>query len=217
MKIALILLSVLMLCLVAGCSDEDSDNGTEPVAEPDTPAGLAVTATDLMSLTLSWDTVSDADEYLLYRSDTEMGTYAEVYSGAAAGFIDNNVMYATSYWYKVSAENSGGESDLSAAVPGSTDVPYGFVISGSPSGAFDVPFTYLDQFNGKPQYQSNPIGLRIVCPSSGDQAGLWVFYDQIEGMNTFYHPTGSAYPPQTGWRYVYGDAVTSIFLTPTAP
>ena len=115
MKITLVLLSVLTLCLLAGCSDEDSNNGTEPVAEPDTPAGLSVTQEELTSLTLSWDTVDDATEYKLYRSDTELGTYAEVYSGAAAGFIDNTVLYARTYWYKVSAENSGGESALSAA------------------------------------------------------------------------------------------------------
>ncbi len=217
MKITLILASILLLCLVAGCSDEDSDNGAAPVTEPDTPAGLAVTATALMSLTLSWDTVDDAAEYKLYRSDTETGTYAEVYSGAAAGFIDNTVMYATDYWYKVSAENSGGESDLSAAVLGATDIPTGFTVSGSPSGGVDAPYSYLDMFNGKPRYQSTPIGLWIVVPSTGPQANLWVIHDQIEGINIYYHPTVTDYPSQTGWRYVYGDAETSIFLTPTGP
>ncbi len=214
MKITSILLSVLMLCLVAGCSDEDSDNGAAPVAEPDTPAGLAVSATAVMSLTLSWDTVDDATEYKLYRSDTELGTYAEVYSGAAAGFVNSGLLYASDFWYKVSAENSGGESDLSPAVYGSTDNPAGFQISGSPGGGVDYPYNYYDIINGKPHYRSNPIGLNILVSSTGPQANLWVINDQIEGINMYYHPTVTDYPSQTGWRYVVGDAETSILLTP---
>lgn len=213
MKITLILLSILILCLVAGCSD-DEETITPKVDEPDMPLGLAVTGETLTSLTLSWDTVADADEYNLYRSDAASGTYTEVYSGAAAGFVDTPLPFASDYWYKVSAENSGGESDLSAAVTGSTDIPAGFQISGSPSEGVDYPYNYYDIVNGKPHYRSDPIGLNIIVPSTGPQANLWVIYDQIEGINMYYHPTVSYYPSTTGWRYVNGDAETSILLTP---
>lgn len=218
MKIKLLVTTVLSICLLAGCSD--SDNGTPPasptVLAPDTPAGLAVTATGLTSLTLGWDVSSRATSYTLYRAPSGSGTYAEVYSGAANGFVNVNLGYATSYDYQVCAENSGGESNPSTAVSGTTDTPSGFTVTESPSGSVDYTFNYYDDFNGCPRYQSDPIGLWIVVPPSGAQAGKWVFYDQIEGMNLYYHPEGelSDYPPQTGWRAVYGDTQTNTLLTP---
>jgi hypothetical protein len=200
--------------LLSGCSESESDNGTAPVSAPDTPTGLAVLETGLTSLTLSWDICSGATGYTLYRSTSASGTYTEVYSGAVAGFLDSGLGYAATYYYQVSAGNSGGESDPCAVVNGTTDTPTGFTVTGSPSGAVDYTFNYLDVFNGKPRYQSNPIGLWIVVPSSGDQAGSWVFYDQIEGMNLYYHAGVSDYPPSAGWNAVYGGTSTNTLLTP---
>lgn len=216
MRPKFIVSSIVVLFLLAGCSESDSDNGTTPVSVPDTPSGLSVTGTGLTSLTLSWDVTDGATAYKLYRSETETGGYSEVYSGAAAGVLDDDLVYATTYYYQVGAANSGGESDPSTAVNGTTDIPDGFTVTGSPSGAVDYTFNYLDEFNGKPRYQSNPYGLWIVVPSGGDQAGLWCFYDIIEGMNVYYHSTASDYPPPTGWRAVVGDIETSILLTPFA-
>jgi hypothetical protein len=214
MRTAIIVSAAILLCLSAGCSESDSDNGTGPSSAPDTPLGLAVTGTSLTSLTLAWDVTDDATGYKLYRAESESGSYTEVYSGAAAGYLDNGLVYATTYWYRVTARNSGGESDPSNPVSGATHIPDGFTVTGSPSGAVDYTFTYHSMLNGKPWYQSDPIGLNIIVPSSGAQAGLWVFNDQIEGINLYYHPTASDYPPPTGWRAVVGDTETSIVLTP---
>lgn len=210
----IIVSAITLLFLLFGCSEDDSDSGTTPASIPETPTGLSVTGTELTSLTLSWDVVDDATSYTLYRSETVSGGYSEVYSGAAAGFMDDVLLYATTYYYQVSAGNSAGESDPSTAVSGTTDIPDGFIVTGSPSGNVDYTFNYYDIFNGKPRYQSDPFGLWIVVPPAGDQAGLWCFNDQIEGMNLYYHPTVSDYPPPTGWRRVYDDAATSILLTP---
>jgi hypothetical protein len=217
MKIKLLVTAMLSICLLVGCSD--SDNGTAPVSPPvsipDTPTGLAVTATELTSVTLTWDVSSGATSYTLYRALSRSFSYTEVYSGAANGFVDGSLDYATSYDYQVCAENSAGESNPSTTVSGRTDTPSGFTVTGSPSGNVDYTFNYLDDFNGCPRYQSNPIGLWIVVPSSGPQAGKWVFYDMIEGMNLYYHPETerSDYPPQTGWCTVFGDARTNTHVT----
>lgn len=218
MKVKFLATAMLSICLLAGCSD--SDDGTPPlsppVSAPDTPTGLAVTTTGLTSLTLAWDVSTDATSYTLYRAVYRSGIFTEVYSGAANGFADDNLPYATSYEYRVSAENSGGESDQSSAVRGTTETPSGFVVTDSPSGHVDYTFNYLDNFNSHPRYQSNPIGLWIVVPTSGPQAGKWVFYDQIEGINLYYHPETelSDFPPQTGWRAVNRDTETSTQVTP---
>jgi len=212
MRIVIILSSIVLMCLLSGCSD--SDNGTAPASAPDTPAGLSVTDTGLAILTLSWDASDDATEYNLYRSESASGTFHLIYPGALMEITDYNLICGTTYYYQVSAENSTGESDRSAAVNGTTGIPAGYTVTGSPSGAVDYTFNYLDDFNGHPRYQSDPVGLWIVVPSGGDQAGLWCFYDQIEGMNLFYNTADSDYPAPSGWYTVLGDSRTTIQLTP---
>jgi hypothetical protein len=214
MRTALVLSFIVLMCGLSGCSDSDSNNVTTPVDPPDIPAGLAVVGTGVTSLTLSWDACDDATGYKLYRSTTPSGSYTEVYSGTAADFVDSGLGYAVTYYYQVSAWNPGGESDCCTAVSGTTDAPGGFTVTGSPSGAVDYTFNYLDVFNGKPRYQSDPVGLWIVVPVAGDQAGMWVFYDQIEGINLYYHAGVSDYPPSSGWGIVPGGTRTTILLTP---
>lgn len=214
MKIKFFVTAMLAISLLAGCSD--SDNGSAPALTPDAPAGLAVTATGLTSLTLGWNVSSGATSYTLYRALSPSGNYTAVYSGAANGFVDSDLVYATSYDYKVCATNSAGESDPSSVVTGTTDLPSGFIVTNSPSARVDYTFNYLDEFNGHHRYQSDPVGLWIVVPVSGDQAGKWIFYDQIEGINLYYNSAAdlSDYPPPTGWSAVLGNTRTMILLTP---
>jgi hypothetical protein len=214
MKTVMIVSSILLMCLLSGCSDSDSGPGTAPEPVPAAPSGLAVTDEGLMSMTLSWNTSDNATGYKLYRSESPSGDFVQVYSGALTEVVDAGLEYVKTYYYQVSAVNSSGESVRSANVNGTTDTPAGFVVSGSPSGRVDYTFSYNDIFNSKPRYQSNPIGLNIMVPISGDHAGQWCFYDQIEGIVMYYHPTDSDYPAQTGWIAVLGDTPTQIYLTP---
>lgn len=216
MKTVMIVSSVFLMFLLSGCSDSDSDNGTAPQPDPATPSGLAITDEGLLSMTLSWDTADNATGYKLYRSETAAGEYVQVYSGALTEVVDAGLAYANTYYYQVSAVNASGESARSASVNGTTDTPAGFTISGSPSGDVDGTFNYYALFNGKPHYQSDPIGLNIIVPIGGDQAGHWCIYDQIEGINLYYHPTVSDFPPQSGWLAVVGSIPTRIYLTPFA-
>jgi len=210
----MILSSIFVLCLLSGCSDSDSDNGTAPITVPAEPTGLSVTDVGLTSIALSWNASDGATEYLLYRSESVSGNFAQVNSGALTEFVDPGLVYVTTYYYQVSAVNSAGESAHANVVNGITDTPVGFTVSGSPQGGVDYPFNYQDEFNSKPRYQSVPTGLNIIVPTSGNQAGKWCIYDQIEQMNVYYHPTVSDYPPPTGWRAVNGDSETTILLTP---
>lgn len=215
MRTTLVLSLIVLMCMLSGCSDSDSNNNvTTPVDPPDMPTGLAVLQTGFTSLTLSWDICDGATGYKLYRSTSAAGPYTEVYSGAAAGFVDDGLGYAATYYYQASAHNSGGESDPCVSVSGTTNTPAGFTVTGSPSGSVDYTFNYLDVFNGKPRYQSNPVGLWIVVPTGGAQAGMWVFYDQIEGINLYYHAGDWDYPPSSGWGSVPSGLRTMILLTP---
>ncbi len=96
-----------------------NNQGLEPVA-PVTPTGLvASNGTYPDKVSASWNASSGATTYQLQRSNTFGGTYSDV-SGWQAGlsFDDTTVTPGVTYYYKVKAQNTGGESALSSAVSG---------------------------------------------------------------------------------------------------
>ncbi|WP_328978054.1 glycoside hydrolase family 18 protein [Streptomyces canus] len=93
----------------------DGGGGGDPTPTvPAAPAGLAVSGTSSSSVSLSWNAVSGATGYNVYRNGTKItavtGTSATV-TGLAA---------STSYSFQVTAVNSAGESVKSGAVTGTT-------------------------------------------------------------------------------------------------
>ncbi|MFJ5269034.1 chitinase [Streptomyces sp. NPDC088358] len=93
--------------------------GDQPPTVPAAPAGLAVSSTTSSSVSLTWNTVSGATGYNVYRSGTKVtavtGTSATV-TGLTA---------STSYPFQVTATNSAGESAKSATVTGTTSASTG--------------------------------------------------------------------------------------------
>ncbi|MEV5926590.1 chitinase [Streptomyces cellulosae] len=89
----------------------DGGGGGDPEPTvPATPTGLTVSGTTASSVTLTWNAVSGAAGYTVYRDGTRVtavtGTSATV-TGLAA---------STSYSFQVAATNAAGESAKSAAV-----------------------------------------------------------------------------------------------------
>ena len=194
--------------MLVGCSE---DNNT--LVKPETPSGLSQTSSDFSSITLEWNASDNAENYSLYRSADGIADFEIIYDGPNTSATDTDLSYATTYYYKISAKNESGESTLSQAVSGSTQIPSGFDITGSPSGRVDYLFNYLDDFNGKPRYQSDPIGLYITTAASGYYEGHWILFDQIESYVLYYHPDITDYPQPTGWLD-RDDSETNILLTP---
>ncbi|MFJ4468908.1 chitinase [Streptomyces sp. NPDC089424] len=93
----------------------DGGGGGDPTPTiPGAPAGVAVSGTTSSSVSLSWNAVSGATGYNIYRNGTRVtavtGTSATV-TGLAA---------STSYSFQVTATNAAGESPRSATVTGTT-------------------------------------------------------------------------------------------------
>ena len=108
-------------------NDGGNDNNTNA---PSTPEGITASLEGPLMypyVIISWNMVSDADSYKIYRSKSASGNYSKIGDSRTTSFSDENPMNGTNY-YKVTACNSAGESgkseyasveyDPNAAAPG---------------------------------------------------------------------------------------------------
>ena len=91
------------------------------VSKPSTPTGLSAKMTSAFTIELTWNSVSGAESYVVYRSTSSYGTYSKVGDTYSTSYTDM-VSANTTYYYKVSAKNSAGESSQSSYVSVSVDV-----------------------------------------------------------------------------------------------
>lgn len=93
---------------------------------PSTPSGVSASAASSSQITVSWTAVDGATGYDVYRSTSADGTYSRrgseptVSSGATTTYADTGLPANTTYYYKVSALNSYGESAASTVASATT-------------------------------------------------------------------------------------------------
>jgi len=119
MYVCFLLLAVLMVtaCTLEGDLDEvrnkagiwndnyDPYNPYDPYY-PNTlaaPSGVTASAYSSSSIYISWNPVSGADFYNVYRSSSASGYYSYIGAVESTIFYDYNVYSNTTYYYKVSA------------------------------------------------------------------------------------------------------------------
>ena len=87
------------------------------------PTGLNIRSATSSSLTVSWNPISGAGGYRLYRSTSPNGTFSErqtIYAPTTT-FIDTGLTAGTTYYYKVSFYyNGASDSPKSSYVSGTT-------------------------------------------------------------------------------------------------
>ena len=98
-------------------------NQTQPPVAPTTLTAAPGASDPMSSIDLAWvDMSSDEDSFMVERS-----TYGSSFSyvgqtGAnATSYVDQSLNGATMYWYRVMANNSGGDSDPSNTASAETD------------------------------------------------------------------------------------------------
>jgi fibronectin type 3 domain-containing protein len=87
---------------------------------PNAPTGVSAMAESSSSITVSWDSVSGATGYYIYRTTSSYDSYS--YSGysTSTSYMDIGLSADTTYYYKVSASNSYGEGVQSSYVSATT-------------------------------------------------------------------------------------------------
>lgn len=102
---------------VAGTTAPATTGGTLPA----TPTGLSVGSATASSLTVTWNAVSSATSYQLFRAASAGGPFTDqIYSNSSVGFVDSGLSVSTTYYYEVRATGTAGSSALSSAASGST-------------------------------------------------------------------------------------------------
>ena len=71
---------------------------------------------------LTWNAVSGATSYKVYRATSQNGTYSLLGTVTATSYTNTGAKAGTTYYYKVKAVNSAGESAFSNIVSGQTTV-----------------------------------------------------------------------------------------------
>jgi hypothetical protein len=106
---------------------------------PDTPNNFTVSKYSSSGsdtkLNLSWDRVDGATGYYIYRDTSPSGSFpllTTISSGSTVSYTDTGLSGGTTYYYKITAKNSNGESAASTAASTATcaSVEHG-TVSGS--------------------------------------------------------------------------------------
>ncbi|MGC7869924.1 cell wall-binding repeat-containing protein [Desulfosporosinus sp. SYSU MS00001] len=85
------------------------------LSTPTAPANLYASALNSSQISLTWNTVSGATTYYIYRG-TSSGNYSVVGTTTSSSYIDTGLSSGTAYYYKVQASNSAGGGSYSSIV-----------------------------------------------------------------------------------------------------
>ena len=128
------LIVVLLICIYTPISFASSDGPRfmpglfllldDSVSIPNTPTGLTISAHSSSALTLDWTDVSNNENgFSIFMSTTQFGTYSYIDSVGAntTTYLVSGLTPSTTYWFKVTAYNTVGESDFSNSAYATTD------------------------------------------------------------------------------------------------
>ncbi|GHU60928.1 hypothetical protein FACS189445_1900 [Spirochaetia bacterium] len=104
------------------------------------PSGLSATAQSSSGMTISWNAVSGAASYKVYRAGSSAGPFTNISTSSTTTYTDTGLTAGTTYWYKVSAVN-GTEGAQSGAVSGITTAlaaPTGLSVTAQSSSGMAV-------------------------------------------------------------------------------
>ena len=125
--------------------------GGAPPSAPAPPTGLTATGLDASSISLRWNAASGgATSYKVQRSPDGTNGWAQVGTSTTTSFTDTGLAAATTYYYRVIASNSVGDSAPSAVASARTaiSVAYTQAPQGTWVGAYGVDGYALLGWNG---------------------------------------------------------------------
>jgi fibronectin type 3 domain-containing protein/putative cell wall-binding protein len=130
---------------------------TNAYGVPAIPTNLIATAASANQINLTWDYISGATSYDLYRATSYSGVYSYIAAPTSTSYADSGLATNGTYYYKVQAVSSAGSSGYSA-----------------------IAYATTTNSNGVP---STPTNLTATVASSSQINLTW---DAISGATTYY-------------------------------
>ena len=178
------------------------------------PTGVTATPASSISITVNWSPVTGATGYKVYRNTSSSGAYSHVGTLASTSYTDSGLSANTTYYYKVSATNSAGESAQSSPVSATTPSVYDifnkadYVIvneTGRPDSAPEI--AWLKELTWFMYAVNEQVGdwmanyvktnkIKTIL-SDGDYGWAWIYPNQLDrlylGVDGFFQLYGYDY------------------------
>jgi len=198
-------------------------------AKPATPTGLKSVVLSSNSVRIDWTGDSDATGYYVYRSDTSSGNYTNKVGTVSASsspstsplsysFTDTGLAHAKTYYYKITAYNSYGESAQTGYLSPTTKtiVPTGLKSVVLSSNSVRIDWTGNEDATGYYIYRSDTssvnytdrVGTVLATSSSSTSPLSYSFTDTGLAHNKTYYYKLSAYNS-------HGESAQTSYLSPT--
>ena len=194
------------------------------------PTGLNASAQGTSSIQVTWNAVSGATGYKVYRSSSAGGVYNFIGNAPSSPYTDSGLSANTTYYYKVSSVKNSEESAMSSSyasavtqtsggvIDNPPTQPTGLVVTSASSGSITLSWNGVSTATSYNVYRSNtqtaPAGkIATVTGTSYTNnvpAGASYFYT-VEGVNS------SGESPKSNMAFAYASDHFSLSYYSSAP
>lgn len=113
-KLALYTAIIIVFCFGCGSSDDNNDSPGGGVTIPSAPSLLSATVISSTQLSLAWtDNANNEEGFKIERKTGASGTFAVIATVTTASYQNTGLTADTTYYYRVYAYNSAGNSNYS--------------------------------------------------------------------------------------------------------
>ncbi|MCL2442203.1 MAG: fibronectin type III domain-containing protein [Treponema sp.] len=189
---------------------------TSRVSVPRAPSGVNATAASTTSITVSWDSVSGANGYRVYRSTSSTGTFTEIGTSTTTSFTNYELSANTTYFYRVAAYNNSGTGSQSSTV--NTTTAFINLILNNPttvnitSGTrVGVSFTVPWNGGGTYRFVSSNRGSLNPTAYSASTGGTVIDDDGAGNLNYMFERTLTSGQTFTYWSGVYNNSGSGTY------
>jgi len=125
---------------------------------PNVPTEIKASANSANSITIMWNTVSDATGYKIYRSTSSSGSFYETGSSTSNSYTDTGLSSNTTYYYRITAYNNNGAGSQSDTVSATTliapNVPTEVKTSDNSANSITITWNTVSDATGYKIYRS---------------------------------------------------------------
>jgi len=185
---------------------------------PSRPSNLSTSVSSTTTVDLSWtDNSNNEDGFYVYRAESSGSSTADYtqiadLSAGTTTYSDTGNAEGERYYYRVSAYNTNGESDLSNESTQTTDLPAPSAFSAYESGN-DVDLYWTDNASNEDGYRIYRDGTNIASLSSNTES----YSDTGLSYDTTYNYEVEAYTSHTTASDTTSATTGSDVSAPSAP